>query len=75
VTGADRIPRLPLGELHPADRCWRCGAPTTRVPLQHPTTLPTLAVGLVCDNVSECERRYYRLKHGITATTAGRWAA
>jgi hypothetical protein len=60
----DRIPWLPLGELHPYGRCWWCGATASRARL-HRTTLPaTFAEAMICDDGCACARRRYRLRFG-----------
>jgi hypothetical protein len=53
----ERLPLLPLGHLHPYDRCWRCGGTST---LRNVVVCATLAAGRECDDLVECLRRRAR---------------
>jgi hypothetical protein len=66
---AERWGALPLGELHPSDRCALCGADAAYGnyrPGQVAVRLTNLAVtqshALVCVDTVACERRRYKAK-------------
>jgi len=46
---------LPAGELHPQDRCARCG--DTRSPKHRTVLIDTNAIGYLCDDNCACVRR------------------
>jgi hypothetical protein len=73
VSTRDRnLGALPLGELHDAGRCARCGLrgevfqghPIRGVPLMRTTLVSTHAVAMVCKDTHGCLRRRTNKKKG-----------